>query len=49
MVFWDILLALGAHFRVSGLLVVWQIFMMIYIILLFATWIIVPIILVAFT
>jgi hypothetical protein len=36
-------LALGAHFRVTGLLIVWQVFMMIYIIFLFLMWIIIPI------
>jgi hypothetical protein len=46
MVFWDILLALGAHFRVTGLLIIWQIFMMLYIILLFAMWIVIPVLLV---
>ena len=46
MVFWDILLAIGTHFRISGLLVVWQIFMMIYIIILFAMWIVIPALLV---
>ena len=46
MVFWDILLALGAHFRVTGLLIVWQIFMMMYIVLLFLMWIIIPVTLV---
>jgi hypothetical protein len=39
-------LALGAHFRVTGLLIVWQVFMMIYIIFLFFMWIIIPVTLV---
>ena len=39
-------LALGAHFRVTGLLIVWQVFMMIYIIFLFLMWIIIPVTLV---
>ena len=44
---WDVLLAVGAHYRLPALLIVWQIFMMMYIVLYFLMWTVLPALLVA--